>query len=281
MEIHHLIATIKDNARRLKELHKQLNSVTFRTVLPKSLHTEKMDSLQILTTFFQSSQWPQPEVAQTGPASIVNNFITSVTDQRVLDFGCGSGDFVNYCASRARLAVGYDLTEHPNWDKTCTTDWNRVAQEKYDIILLWDVLDHCEQPVAVLQQAQKVLADKGAIYVHCHPWCGRHGAHASVRHAFIHLVFTPEELEKLGITTQPTYHCLDPISEYEQWFRQAGLYVRRKGTTVRTPLEKFFTDIPLVYRRIRSHWQQSNNRQLRVGLSPLPLDIESVEYVLV
>ena len=87
-------------------------------------------------------------------------------DSSVLDFGCGTGDFVNYLRAKSITAYGYDpnikfnldspayLTNKPNW-----------AGNKYDIIFLWHVLEHTHDPFVLLQSLKKNLNKSGKIFI--------------------------------------------------------------------------------------------------------------------
>ena len=79
-------------------------------------------------------------------------------NSNILDYGCGSGDFVRYLRAKSIMAYGYDpnikfnisdsafLTNNPTWVKN-----------KYDIIFLWHVLEHTHNPFILLQSLKKRL----------------------------------------------------------------------------------------------------------------------------
>jgi SAM-dependent methyltransferase len=111
----------------------------------------------------------------------------------------------------------------------------------YDIIILFDVLDHARDPVSVLKECKEKLIPGGKMYVRCHPWCSRSAAHCGNNKAYSHLVFTEKELNYLNV---PYRWCnkdtIPPLEVYSEWFKSAGL----KSTTVevirKTPEKLFY-----------------------------------------
>ena len=82
----------------------------------------------------------------------------------VLDYGCGSGDFVKYLRSKSIDAYGYE----PNYN-FCEHDfltnqegWTNI---KYEVIVLWHVLEHTHNPFDLIQRLKKRLNKKGKIFV--------------------------------------------------------------------------------------------------------------------
>ena len=60
---------------------------------------------------------------------------------RVLDYGCGSGDFVKYLRSKSIDAYGYE-PRHDFCEHDFLTNEKIWKNKKYDIIILWHVLEH-------------------------------------------------------------------------------------------------------------------------------------------
>jgi SAM-dependent methyltransferase len=91
---------------------------------------------------------------------------------RVLDIGCGWGDFLHFAQERGWQASGFEFSESVA----------RVAREKYglcvrvgsleemgfaeksfDLITLWHVLEHLREPRAALSRIQSILAPGGLL----------------------------------------------------------------------------------------------------------------------
>jgi len=201
--------------------------------------------------------------------------ITLPSDKReisILDLGCGEGHFVFKAVEKGYAkAVGYDI-EKPakpalEWaefkdKRQLTTAWEDVVKEgPYNHIVLFDVLDHIknEQPVELLQKARSVLAPDGVMFVRCHPWCSRHGAHLykKINKAWVQLVLTEEELESLGLKPEQNLKVLSPRKTYENWFQQAGLKVTNLDTD-RTSIEQFFVNTQVIKDRILRTYNVTN-----------------------
>ena len=71
-----------------------------------------------------------------------------VSGGRLLDFGCGSGAFLQYANSNGFSAEGFDINPHSGF-----TDLG-VLFLHYDAITFWDVLEHLKDPLTVLTGLQ-------------------------------------------------------------------------------------------------------------------------------
>lgn len=63
---------------------------------------------------------------------------------RLLDFGCGSGAFINYANQNGFVARGFDINPYSGF-----TDIG-VLFGQYDVVTFWDVLEHLQDPLAVI-----------------------------------------------------------------------------------------------------------------------------------
>lgn len=207
--------------------------------------------------------WPQAvqfsEIVQTEQdkqerAEIIANNLLEVTvkDKKFLDFGGGEGHVAQHvCKQQPALSVSYDIQIPDNqiipWETTqdkllLTSDLNKVKENgPYDVVMLHDVLDHSEDPVAVLNTIREVLAPTGRVYVRNHPWCSRHGAHLyhSLNKAFAHLFMTDEEILALDKNFSVKQKVLFPMKTYDKWFNEAK-FKARPNNSERDVVEKFF-----------------------------------------
>lgn len=209
-----------------------------------------------------------------------------------LDFGCGEGHIAKKVAEiqNPKISVGYDIVKPENtsfeWgkkDRNCllTLDWNEVAKNgPYHVVLIYDVIDHLvleegQKFSDVLAKIKDVCTEDVRIFVRTHPWCGRHGAHLykKINKAFAHIVFTEEELMKMGHKPEEFVHEISrPLMTYRQYFGDAGFAVRYENVD-RYNVEPFFRNNVTVRNRIMQ----------RLGLKDFPvhqLEQSFVDYVL-
>jgi 2-polyprenyl-3-methyl-5-hydroxy-6-metoxy-1,4-benzoquinol methylase len=197
---------------------------------------------------------------------------------RFLDYGCGDGYSAVYVATeKAALSVGYDIKTYDVWGSHKKSDnllflekfEDVVAKGPYDVVLLFDVLDHLEkeQPIDVLKQAASVLKPTGRIYMRTHPWTSRHATHMyhDLNKAYVHLVFTEEELDQIATSKHKENNIgvKYPIKTYSDFIKAAGLKeVSRRE--IKEAVEPFFK-IPKIAQRIMNNidfrqfpeWQMS------------------------
>lgn len=237
------------------------------------------DEFGELRRLLESPEWPEAvppsQIADRASESDKEERARSVCDimlpplvgKKFLDYGCGEGHLARLVAREASLSVGYDIARDPKsqipWEDRhgflLTTDMSTVESlAPFDAILMYDLIDHVqgESPEAVLRRASNLLSDKGRIYVRCHPWCSRHGGHLYrfLNKAFVHLVFTDEELRLLGAEPQ---HCLRftrPVSSYGHAIDAAGLKQDAEPEADSQEVEEFFRATPAVARRILGVW---------------------------
>jgi 2-polyprenyl-3-methyl-5-hydroxy-6-metoxy-1,4-benzoquinol methylase len=197
---------------------------------------------------------------------IVLSMVTVMLEgKKVLDFGCGQGHILKRMAQeKVNLAIGYDLVASGpfEWEKDeqtlLTTSWEKVVQSgPYDVILVYDVLDHVtnQSPIEALKLIRSVATTATKIYVRCHPWCGTHGGHlyTEINKAYIHLVFSDSELQELGYTPIPTAKVIRPQSTYTKWAKEAGFSDEIKYVIVADTPSGFFKQTPQIKKRIKQN----------------------------
>jgi 2-polyprenyl-3-methyl-5-hydroxy-6-metoxy-1,4-benzoquinol methylase len=204
---------------------------------------------------------------------------------KFLDYGCGDGYAVTATTNMTALSVGYDIKPQ-GWSKFAdapnlllTSNFEEVkAKGPYDVILLYDVLDHLqlESPTAVLKKAASVLTDDGSIYMRVHPFTSRHATHhyTSINKAYIHLVFTPEELKQLIPVDEYASENIGvtyPVKTYPEFIAQAGLKIITDRRTTDT-VEPFFR-IPKIAERIMKNTKMPQFPEFQMS-------IQFLDYVL-
>lgn len=296
---------IKEYIRALEHITKFMRTLLEEELIPPVELLDDHSRLLEITTLrmlTKSKKWPlavpdelicgEDEDQKLARASgILNDFIqTDLSDKKLLDFGCGEGHvpFVAANLAGVKLAIGYDILKQWNtFEHTpnlkFSNDFEEISNNgPYDAILINDVIDHTDENI--LTKAKELLNFKGRIYLRCHPWTSRHGTHLykQLNKAYLHLVFTSDELYSMGLKETPARKILDPIPEYKKLIEEAGLSITKENI-ISQPIEIFFTHEPSILKRIKEQWKKSNNEGFAAG-TEFPreiLEIQFVDFILV
>ena len=95
------------------------------------------------------------------------------TGKTLIDYGCGSGDFLHYASSKGWNAIGYDSSEIARNASHKKYGFNIQHPEKLsdlppasvDIVTLWHVFEHVENPSGLLSTLRTILSDNGHIFI--------------------------------------------------------------------------------------------------------------------
>lgn len=272
---------------KLSKLEEYINeqNQNIQTIIKNNETIQEIETdFQKLKDLLNSKEWPDAvspdlicDIASEedkmdraeGVLSIVLD--ESLNGSKFLDFGCGEGHMVLQAKKEgATVSVGYDIKEQ-SWDKhstnelsvILTTDFERVKENgPYDVILLYDVLDHVDDQELVLEQIKQVSSASTEIFVRTHPWAGRHASHLykEINKAFIHLVFTEEELDEMGFgkaeSKKPSNPALLPLWTYDQLFKNKFTIINHNID--RDAIEPFFKTNQLVKSRIMNNFTDKN-----------------------
>ncbi len=221
---------------------------------------------------------------------------THLEHLKFLDFGCGEGHVINKSKiQKPKLAVGYDIKKYEKWEKwektsntMITDDWETIKTNgPYNIILMYDVIDHMimskEDLISKLKEIKSLLAPNGKVYVRNHPWCSRHGTHLyhKLNKAFVHLVFSDEEIEAMGHTQEQVRQTIHPLNEYEELFNKSGFKIQGTPNVVKEGVEPFFYK-DIISQRIKNNYKNSHDVNLK-NRSQFPvfqLEQQFIDYVL-
>jgi len=267
---------MKQKLLRIRELIDDLISeVEIGEGSRKKTDFKESEEFKVLKSLLDLTDWPEAvfgaQIADENSESDKAERAEGVSDmllppfsgKKFLDFGCGEGHVAKYVSREAAISIGYDIVRNKlsqfDWENKdgsflLTTDFEKVVSEgPYDIVMIYDVLDHSsEDPSEVLLKAKSVLAEDGKIYMRCHPWTGRHGGHAyrKINKAFVHLVLEEDELEEMGVSLEHNGKVLFPISTYNKAIEEAGLARESEPEVDTQEVESFFKDNSLVKARI-------------------------------
>jgi len=175
--------------------------------------------------------------------------LTNLRGRQFLDFGCGDASIVEEAKKRkADTATGFDIVE--DWkeseDVILTTDYSLLKQGYYDTILLYDVLDHAEDPTQIIQQVRELVADKGEVKVRCHPFTSKHANHVyrTFNKAYSHFFLSTEALKDHN--PLPVYRMTGviPTEQYKKWFNENGFEIKKEQIDRQSPDPICLKNIP-------------------------------------
>lgn len=267
---------IKDYILLLNDMSSFMSSLLDENIKLNDPSEESVVEFTNLRYLCKSNSWPLavPENLICGETDdekmarahgILSEFVRDdLFDTNFLDFGCGEGHVVQLASNifGCKKAVGYDISANwkPQDNIILTTNIEEVrANGPYDAILLNDVLDHCESPEDILTEIKSLKSNVGRIYLRIHPWTSRHASHLyrQLNKAYLHLVFSEDELYKMGLQPEKIYKTFDPLPFYESLFAKHDFRIFRQET-ITHPVELFFSAFnPVVARRITQHLNKS------------------------
>lgn len=255
---------------------------------------ERLAELTELRMLSKSEVWPEAvpgelicsenkEEKMERAYGIINNTVgIDLKEKKVLDFGCGEGHTVIASASyETALSVGYDIKrDNGTWGNgenfIMTTEWDEVKKlGPFDAIIINDVLDHVESPLEELEKIKEVKSQMGKIFLRVHPWGSRHATHLYKDHnkAYLHLVFSEEELISMGLDGMKTRKIFDSIGYYHHVINESGLTIL-KEEKITQPIEVFFTHTNEILKRIKNNWRSSDFKKEE-------LEIQFIDFVLI
>lgn len=267
-----LLATMRIVEELTSSLREYSDSI--RSELKKLSYED--EEFKTLKKLLESSEWPQAvselQLADENSESdkderaenIIDIVLPSLKGKKFLDFGCGEGHVANEAAKSSAFSVGYDIVKNPRsrfeWENEgekilLTTDLEKVkSRGPFDVILLYDVMDHVQYstPEEILKIVHSILADDGRVYMRVHPWTSRHGGHTyrKMNKAFVHLIFTEEELASLGVELEYNLRIKTPIAAYRSWLKDSGLKNSIEPELDQQAVEPFFGANSTIRKRI-------------------------------
>ena len=89
---------------------------------------------------------------------------------RLLDVGCGTGDFLLLATEHGWRASGIDLSERAAAcarERGCDarTDWDGLPSAAFDVVTMWNVVEFVNEPLHMLRDVHRVLLPGGRVFV--------------------------------------------------------------------------------------------------------------------
>lgn len=288
--------------REMLKFMEKIHNQEYKIPVSPETKTEQLKDFTELRMILKSSIWPKAveddqilsgedsktkiEKAIMGLISLIKN---EFENKNILDLECEDGLYAKTAVENlyAKKTVGY--SKKNTWEKfsndnvILTTDWEIVkSNAPYDIIYANDAIDHSEDFDKILENTKELKSEKTRIYIRCHPWCSRHGAHlhTQLNKAFAHVVFSEEELQIMGLKTKFTHRLLDPLTSYRKLFQKVG-YTILSEEIIKTTVEPFFYKNDRILRRIAEKWQTMTGFSNSNKFPREYMEIEAVDYILI
>ena len=105
--------------------------------------------------------------------------------KRILDIGCGTGEFLLFCKTKGLDVSGVELNDKPREAaktkygldiRKTILDFN-LNENKFDCISLWHVLEHIHELNATIESIKKYLKPRGVVIMalpNCGSWDAIH-----------------------------------------------------------------------------------------------------------
>jgi 2-polyprenyl-3-methyl-5-hydroxy-6-metoxy-1,4-benzoquinol methylase len=167
---------------------------------------------------------------------------------RVLDYGCGNGEFLAICGAFGLDPVGVDRSaarrEHASGLPVYADLASARAHGPFDVITLFEVLEHLDDPRALLLELRAELANNALLVVETPDCTGVDGIHTRLDYLKIHPLdhinaFEPASLRKLvestGFVAEPRPFAL-ATSDLRVVARRLAKSILRRGTQATTQM---------------------------------------------
>lgn len=89
----------------------------------------------------------------------------------ILDYGCGTGDFLVRCQSQGLTCMGVEPDTHAQsiaqskGIRALTPESLEQIDEKFDVVTMWHVLEHTYDPIKIIQTLKQRLNNGGILVV--------------------------------------------------------------------------------------------------------------------
>ncbi|GAB4499612.1 MAG: hypothetical protein OHK003_16200 [Anaerolineales bacterium] len=169
-----------------KPKYKLTNANVF--VSPGGFHyIDHLDPIEEVSPEIDGSSLTDEEVAyiekslQSNPERLENQIAavkrhTSIAGKRALDIGCGGGLFLSKLKAAGADVTGVELSDTRAYyaktkhgfevvKRTIEDEYWKAFHGSFDIVTLWDVIEHVNYPLATLQAAAKMLKSGGMLLI--------------------------------------------------------------------------------------------------------------------
>lgn len=115
------------------------------------------------------------QVAEEYRLSLADVGLTPDVSTRVLDYGCADGGFLDYLRNAgipAEQLTGVDVSaemiavvNERGLHGVTVAEQDTIARQRFDLITLWDVIEHVPDPVGTLSWLRQLLGEGGRLFM--------------------------------------------------------------------------------------------------------------------
>lgn len=167
--------------------------VLVRCTKCKLIFTNPRPAANTLSAYYKSENYISHTNQANSPINWIYKMVRAITLRKklrlinqktrartLLDFGCGTGHFINYCEQSGWAVTGLEPDEKANAIaklglKGTVHQELKEIKETFDIITAWHVIEHVLDLNTTLKQLSKRLKDKGFLIIAV-PNCNSHDA---------------------------------------------------------------------------------------------------------
>ena len=94
-----------------------------------------------------------------------NQFEKYFKNKKILDYGSGNCEFVNYLKNKKYNIFGYEPQKNLNKNRYIFSNFADFENLKFDVITLFHVLEHLDDPIKYLKQIKTITNKNGRIII--------------------------------------------------------------------------------------------------------------------
>ena len=150
------------------------------------LFTNPIPSEETIGPYYESDEYISHSGTQKGVVSklyhqvrkinLSNKYNTVRSENKgknILDYGCGTGEFLSYCKERGYQTTGVEPNETARnhavnsfgLEVKLPSDLNTLQDNHFDVITLWHVLEHVHQLKETIALLKQKLKDGGTLII--------------------------------------------------------------------------------------------------------------------
>lgn len=103
---------------------------------------------------------------------LINQYALNAPGKSLLDYGCGTGAFINHCRNHGWKTTGVEpsasareMASAHSSDDTVHANLTEITESHFDAITLWHVLEHVQDLDQTLQKLRSLLKENGTMFI--------------------------------------------------------------------------------------------------------------------